>query len=111
MVHLNGVCVGRLVADSKDITHKFFILFKGCSRGYATNEDAEQVCRTHAKLLRQLDVAFSCLRQVGPTRERIRDAKMVHLRTGAHKTSWTTGRSMSLIIRLSINHHTQRCTG
>ena len=61
-VHINDVCVRRLMADSEDIIHGIFILLKGCSRGYVTNENVEQVCRTHAKLLPHLDGAFSCLR-------------------------------------------------
>ena len=36
---LNGVCVRRLMADSEDIIHEFFILLKGCSRGYITNKN------------------------------------------------------------------------
>ena len=67
---LNGVCVRRLMDDSEDIIHENFILLKGCSRCYVTNENAEHVCITHAKLIHQLDGAFSCLRQVEPTHER-----------------------------------------
>ena len=47
---------------------------KGCSRGYVTDENYEHICRTHEKLLFQIDGAFSCLRQVESTRERIREA-------------------------------------
>ena len=68
------MCVRRLIADSEDIIPENFILLKGCSRGYVTNENVEQVCRTHAKLLRQMYGAFSCLRKVDPSRERIREA-------------------------------------
>ena len=62
------------MADSEDIIHGIFILLKGCSRGYVTNENAEQVCRKHAKIIRQIDGDFSCLRKVESTRERIREA-------------------------------------
>ena len=66
---VNGVCIMRLVADSGDIIHEFFILLKGCSRGCVTGESSEQVCRIHAKLLCQIDCAFSLLRKFGPIRE------------------------------------------
>ena len=69
MLHLNGVCVRRLVADSEDIIHENFILLQGFSRGYVANENCKQVCGTHAKLLRQIYDAFFYLRQVEPTRE------------------------------------------
>ena len=39
MLHLNGVCVRRLVADSEDIIHENFILLQGFSRGYVANEN------------------------------------------------------------------------
>ena len=71
---INVVYVRRLMADSEDIINEFSILFNGCSRGYVTYENVQQVLRTHAKLLHQLDGAFSCLRQVEPTRDRIRYA-------------------------------------
>ena len=50
------------------------VIKKGFSRGYVTDENIKQVCRTFAKLLCQIDGAFSCLRKVEPTRERIREA-------------------------------------
>ena len=62
------------MADSQDITHEMFILLKYCSIGYATNENVEHVCITHAKLIHHLDGAFSFLCRVEPTRERIREA-------------------------------------
>ena len=56
---LNGEFIRRLMAESEDIIHGIFILLKGCSRGYVTDKNVEQVCRTHAKLLRQLNGFFS----------------------------------------------------
>ena len=53
--NLNGAHVRRLMADSDDITHELFILLKDFSRGYITNENFEQVSRTHAKLLRHIE--------------------------------------------------------
>ena len=46
-------------------------MLKASSRGYVIDENIEQVCRTNEKLLYQLDVVLSCLRQVEPTGERI----------------------------------------
>ena len=60
--------------DSEDKIHGIFILLKGCIRGYVTDENSEQVWITHAKILRQLYVAFSCLWQVDRTCERIIEA-------------------------------------
>ena len=54
--------------------HDFFILLKVFSRGYVRDNVFEQVCRIHATLLRKIDGAFSCLRQVDPNHERIRDS-------------------------------------
>ena len=68
---INGVCVRRLMADSEDIIHELFILLKGYSRGYVTDEKSEQVCRTHAKLLHQIYGVVSCLRKFDPTYESI----------------------------------------
>ena len=48
---INGVCVRRLMADSKDIINEIFILLKGRSKGYVTIENIKQVCRIHAKLI------------------------------------------------------------
>ena len=61
--------------DSEDIIHEIFILLKGCSIGYVTDENFEQVCITHAKLLCHIDSDFSFLLQVDPTRDRIREAE------------------------------------
>ena len=36
---LNDVCDRRLMTDSEDIIHEIFILLKGYSRGYVTNEN------------------------------------------------------------------------
>ena len=66
------MCVRRLMAESEDIIHEIIILLKGCSKGYVTDENVEQVCRTNAKLLRKLGGAFSCLQKFDPTRESIR---------------------------------------
>ena len=41
--------VRRLMADSKDIIHNFFIFLKGCSRSYVTDENVKKVCITHEK--------------------------------------------------------------
>ena len=71
---MNNICVRRLVADSEDIIHTHFIFSKGPSIGYVTNENIERVCRIHAKLLHQLDGAFSLLRKIDPTHEKIREA-------------------------------------
>ena len=60
--------------DSEDIMHELFILLKGCSRSYVTDENVKQVCITHAKILCQIDGYFSCLWKVDPTLERIREA-------------------------------------
>ena len=68
------VCVLGVVADSEDRILELFILLKGFSRGYVTNGNSERVCRTHAKLLHQIDGDFSCLRKVDPTHGRIREA-------------------------------------
>ena len=39
-------------------------MLKVSIRGYTTDENIDQVYRTHAKLLRNLDRDLSCLRQV-----------------------------------------------
>ena len=39
--HFNGVCVRRLMADSEDTIHEIFILLRGFSRGYVTNENVK----------------------------------------------------------------------
>ena len=67
------------MADSEDIIHGNFILLKGCSRGYVTDENVKQVCITYAKLIRQIDDALSCLHQVDPTYESIREAAFLFL--------------------------------
>ena len=36
---LNDVCDRRLMTDSEDIIHEIFLLLKGCSRGYVTDEN------------------------------------------------------------------------
>ena len=59
------------MTDSEYIMHAIFILLKGCSRGYATDENSKQVCRTHAKLLPNIYCVFSLLWKYGPTRDSI----------------------------------------
>ena len=49
------------MAEYEDIMHGIFILLKDFSRGYVTNENVKQVCRTHTKTLHQIDGDFSFL--------------------------------------------------
>ena len=58
----------------EDIINEMFILLKGCSRGYVIDKNIKQVCRTRAKLISQINGAFSCIIQVEPTFESIREA-------------------------------------
>ena len=69
--NISGVRVRRIMADYEDIIYEIFILLKGFSRDYVTDENVEQACRTHAKKSRQLDGAFSCLQEVEPILESI----------------------------------------
>ena len=73
------MCVRRLMTDSEDIINGKFILMKGCSRGYVTDENVKQVCITNAKLLCQFVDALSCLHQVDPTHDSIREAGALFL--------------------------------
>ena len=59
------------MADYEDTIHDYF---KGCSRGYVTDENFKEVCRKQAEILRQLDGSSSCSQQVDPTHDRIREA-------------------------------------
>ena len=68
------VCVRRLMADSEDMMHEFFILLKVSSRGYLTDKNIKQMCKTYEKLLHNLDNAFSYLCQVELKHERIIEA-------------------------------------
>ena len=149
------------MADSEDIIHGNFILLKGCSRGYVTDENVEQVWRIHAKFSARFMVISHDYRKftwpmrvsyrqdilllipwrtgailglvsykkqiflntmqyislrllmvwvIRPHILLIQPTKMAHYRTGTHKSSGTTSRSMSLNIRLIIEYHTQRYT-
>ena len=57
---VNVVYVRHIMADPEDIIHNFYFS-KVCIRGYVTYENTEQVRITHAKLLRKIACALSCL--------------------------------------------------
>ena len=64
------VCVLGVSWLTLRIQYMNIILLKCRNRGYVTDENVEQACRTYAKIIRQINGAFSFLRQVYPTCER-----------------------------------------